>query len=144
MSYILHGQKVRKQLLWGAFRLAEAVGVTYGPHGRNCLLSRWAGVLSTRDGVTVAHEVVLDNAVENQGAALLRSACVKVNEEVGDGTTTTALLAAEILKRGQQMVAAGIDPGQLCLGIKDAADALDKALQGQCPHPSAPLSKSHG
>jgi len=97
-----------------------------------------AGLLSTRDGVTVAQEVVLGNPEQNLGAALLKVSCTKVNEEVGDGTTTTAILAAEIIKEGQRLIATGVEPMQLCRGIREAgaqAETLIRALSSAIQTP---------
>lgn len=124
-----HGTKTRQQLLRGALTLAKAVAVTFGPHGKTCILDRLAGLLPTRDGVTVAREIVLDDPVENQGAQILKEACVRVNAAVGDGTSTTAILAAEILMLGVKCIAAGVPPQFLCRGMRDAASAVDSILE---------------
>ena len=124
-----NGIETRKKLLKGAMTLARAVAVTYGPAGRTAMLDRTAGLLSTRDGVTVAREVDLPDPVENLGAQILKDASVTVNDEVGDGTTTTVVLAAEFLEAGHKLVVAGYDPVQLAAGIqaaaKDAAEIIE-------------------
>jgi len=125
---VLQGENVRKRLLTGALKLADIVSVTYGPYGRNCILDRLAGLLSTRDGATIARDVILSDQIENQGAAFLKDACIQVNNTVGDGTTTTVLLAAEIIKRGHRQIAAGMDRGQLCSGIRSAAKATEEVI----------------
>lgn len=125
---IARGYEARKRLLSGALQLAKAVTVTYGPAGRTCILDRLSGLLATKDGVTVAREVELSDPVANQGAAILREACIKVNDEVGDGTTTTALLAAEMLREGHKYVAAGADPNQMIQGMRAAQDAAFETI----------------
>jgi len=79
-----------------------------------------AGLLVTRDGVTVAREVQLAGKTENLGAALLKEACITVNDEVGDGTTTTAILAAAFLEKGERLIAAGYDPNEMIRGMHAA------------------------
>lgn len=119
---ILHGPKARKKLLQGAQTLVKTVGVTYGPGGRTVMIDRFAGLLATKDGVTVAQEIVLQDHEENIGAQILKEACTRVNREVGDGTTSTAILAGSILQEGHKMVAAGLHPGTMIAGIQAAAD----------------------
>lgn len=115
------GLEARKALLEGAQAAAKAIAVTYGPHGRTVMLDRPMGLISTRDGVTVAREVGFEEPLQNLGAKILTEACVTVNDEVGDGTTTTAILAAEMLAEGHKLVVAGFDPNQLSLGMLTAA-----------------------
>jgi len=124
------GLDARKRLLRGALELARVVSVTYGPAGRNCLLDRMAGLMSTRDGVTVAREVVLPDPVANQGAQILKEACLTVNNEVGDGTTTVAVLAAEMVREGHKKVAAGMDPNQMVRGMNAAAQRAIEFIEG--------------
>jgi len=111
----------RKKLLKGAQTLARVTAVTYGPKGRTVMMDRAAGLMSTKDGVTVAREVVLEDHVENMGAQTLKEACIKVNDQVGDGTTTVAILAAVLLEECHRMVIAGYDPMKLAEGVKAAA-----------------------
>jgi chaperonin GroEL len=125
----LHGIKAREAFLRGALTLSKAVAVTYGAHGRTVMLDRASGLLATRDGVTVAREVDLSDPVENLGAQILKEACTTVNDEVGDGTTTTAILAGELLREGHKLVAAGMDPSQVISGMRDAADDVERMLQ---------------
>jgi len=114
------GVKAREALLQGAKTLADAVSVTYGAHGRTVMLDRPQGLLATRDGVTVAREVDLPDPVENLGAQILKEACTTVNDQVGDGTTTTAVLAAALLTEGHKLVVAGFAPMPLSLGMQEA------------------------
>lgn len=118
------GLPARNALLTGALRMADTVAVTYGPSGRTVMLDRFAGLLTTKDGVTVAREVSLDDPVQEAGCKVLRQACIKVNDEAGDGTTTTAVLAAAIMREGHKMIVAGHDPNQIIRGIRKAADGV--------------------
>lgn len=120
------GMDTRSRMLQGALQMAKAVGVTYGPYGRTCMLDRAQGLLATKDGVTVAREIVLDDPIANQGALILRDACLKVNDDVGDGTTSVAILAAEMIREGHRMVTAGMDPNSMIRGMNAARD---QALQ---------------
>ena len=118
---IRFGQSARKKLLEGAQILTRAVAVTYGPMGRNVLLDRFGGLLMTKDGVTVAREIDLQDNLMNCGSAILKEACLKTNDEAGDGTTTTAILTTAILQEGNKQVVAGCHPGELVKGIREAA-----------------------
>ena len=125
---VVIGNPARQSLLQGALKLADTVAVTYGPHGRTVMLDRMAGLLTTKDGVTVAREVELENLIENAGAKIMRQACLKVNDEAGDGTTTTAILAAAILREGHRLIIAGHDPNQIVRGIRKAAEGVTEVL----------------
>ena len=114
--------EVRAKLLAGAKLLAKTVAVTYGPKGRTAMLDRAAGLLATKDGVTVAREVVLADPVESMGAETIKEACAKVNEQVGDGTTSVAIVAAALLEECHKLVSAGFDPMRVAEGIKGAAE----------------------
>lgn len=126
---IYTGQEARARLLRGASQMARAVAVTYGPGGRTCLLERMAGMLATKDGVTVAREVMLADHLENQGCQILKEACIKVNDEVGDGTTTVAVLALALLQSGHRQITAGAHPGSLVRGMYEARDAALEYIQ---------------
>jgi chaperonin GroEL len=122
-------QPARDKLLAGARLLAKTVAVTYGPKGRTAMLDRMAGLIATKDGVTVAREVQLEDPVENMGAEIIRAACVKVNDEMGDGTTTAAIIAAELLGESHKLITAGHDPVQLGRDIQAAAVRAVEAVQ---------------
>lgn len=111
----------RNRLVAGALELSDVVAVTYGPKGRSVMLDRTFGRLITRDGVTVAVEIEPEDAVAALGCQVLRHACVRVNEEAGDGTTSVAIMAGALFREGRKLVAAGIDPGELAEGIRTAA-----------------------
>lgn len=122
------GDDVRTRLLKGAQTLCKAVSLTFGPRGRTAMLDRFGGLLNTKDGVTVAREISLSDPVQNQGAQILKQACISVNDEVGDGTTTTAILAAEILRGGHKLIAAGINPRQVVEGMRNAVTFSKQAV----------------
>lgn len=126
---VLKGAETRKRLLEGANTLAKCVGVTYGPGGRIVMLDRAAGLLATKDGVTVAREIDVEDPVANLGCQILKEACIKVNDEVGDGTTSTAIIAAAILGEGQKVVAGGMSPIALSRGIQAAARTCTEVIQ---------------
>ncbi len=126
---VLKGTAARMRLLEGATLLAKCVGVTYGPGGRVVMLDRAAGLLATKDGVTVAREVEVEDPVANLGCQILKEACIKVNDEVGDGTTSTAIIAAAILREGQKVVAGGMSPIAVSRGIQAAARTCTEVIQ---------------
>ena len=125
---IFFGEDNRKKLLNGALTFSKVVTKTMGPKSGTVMMQRMAGLLSTKDGVTVAREIHLKNSVENMGCAILREACIKVNDEAGDGTTTTACLAAAIVKEGHKLIMAGVDPMMLVKGIKNGAEFVRDVL----------------
>lgn len=118
---ILFGEANRKRLLQGVRVFSRAVTVTYGPHGNIVLLDRMAGLLATKDGVTVAREIELRDPVANMACQALKEACIKVNDEAGDGTTSAACIGAAILEAGCRLVAGGMNPIALARGIQRAA-----------------------
>lgn len=125
---VIHGEQNRKLLLEGAAIFAKTVCVTYGPHGRTVLLDRSAGLLATKDGVTVAREIDLEDPVSNMACQAFKGACIKVNDEAGDGTTTAACLSVAILEGGCKLVAAGLNPVHMAKGIQLASRAAADAL----------------
>ena len=118
---ILFSEDARRRLLVGVETISKAVKVTLGPKGRNVLLDKKFGAPTvTKDGVSVAKEVELEDAYENMGAQLLKEVATKTNDVAGDGTTTATVLAYSIVKEGLKSVAAGLDPMALKRGIDDA------------------------
>ena len=108
-------------LLTGVEKLSDAVKVTLGPKGRNVLIDKKFGApLVTKDGVTVAKEIELEDPFENMGAQLVKEVSTKTNDVAGDGTTTATVLAYAIVKEGLKSVAAGINPMGLKRGIDKA------------------------
>ncbi len=124
MAKELHyGEEARKKLMAGVDKLADTVKITLGPKGRNVLLEKKFGApLITNDGVTIAKEIELDDAVENMGAQLVKEVATKTNDVAGDGTTTATLLAQIIIKEGFKNVAAGANPMILKKGIQGAVE----------------------
>jgi chaperonin GroEL len=115
----------RDKMLRGVEILANAVKVTLGPKGRNVILDKSYGAPRiTKDGVTVAKEIELEDKFENMGAQMVREVAQKTNDEAGDGTTTATVLAAAIVKEGVKSVAAGMNPMDLKRGIDIAVKAV--------------------
>src|SRR5210317_407868 len=100
----------RQALATGVSKLARAVISTLGPRGRNAVLDKgWGAPKVTKDGVTVAEDVDLDDPYENLGAQLIKEAASKTNDVAGDGTTTATIMAEAIFREGLKMIAAGAD-----------------------------------
>src|SRR4030088_3590692 len=115
----------RERMLRGVDILANAVKVTLGPKGRNVVLEKSFGAPRiTKDGVTVAKEIELEDRFENMGAQMVREVASKTSDRVGDGTTTAAVLALAIVKEGARAVAAGVNPMDLKRGIDLATQTL--------------------
>lgn len=114
-------------MLEGVAEMAKAVAATYGPRGRTVMLERPGGILSTKDGVSVAWEVEPENALARLGTRVMQEACAKVNDLCGDGTTTTAILVESILRQSLKYVAAGVHPVQLAQHLQSIVADFDKA-----------------
>ena len=113
--------EARQPLAAGVSKLARAVRSTLGPRGRNAVLDKgWGAPKVTKDGVTVAEDIDLDDPYENLGAQLVKEAATKTNDVAGDGTTTATVLAEAIYREGLRMIAAGADPMALARGIHKA------------------------
>jgi len=120
----------RDRLLHGVDILANAVKVTLGPKGRNVVLDKSFGAPRiTKDGVTVAKEIELEDKFENMGAQMVREVASKTSDAAGDGTTTATVLARSIFTEGIKMVAAGHDPMSLKRGIDRAVQAVTAELK---------------
>ena len=120
----------RERMLRGVDTLANAVKVTLGPKGRNVVLDKSFGAPRiTKDGVTVAKEIELEDKFENMGAQMLREVAQKTNDLAGDGTTTATVLAQAIVKEGAKSVAAGMNPMDLKRGIDIAVSAVVKDIE---------------
>jgi chaperonin GroEL len=120
----------RDRMLRGVETLANAVRVTLGPKGRNVVLDKSFGAPRiTKDGVTVAKEIELEDKFENMGAQMVREVAQKTNDNAGDGTTTATVLAAAIVKEGAKSVAAGMNPMDLKRGIDIAVSAVIKDIE---------------
>ncbi len=122
----------REAVLEGVSKLARAVVSTMGPKGRNAVLDRgWGGPLVTKDGVTVAEEIELENPNENMGAKIVREAAKKTSDVAGDGTTTATLIAWTIAKEGFRYLASGANPVEVNRGIRKGMEAAIKELKAQ-------------
>ncbi len=120
---LYYGEEARRKLQAGVDKLADTVKITLGPKGRNVLLDKKFGSpLITNDGVTIAREIELEDAVENMGAQVVKEVASKTNDVAGDGTTTATLLAQSIIREGFKNVAAGANPMIIKKGIQGATD----------------------
>src|SRR3989449_5252925 len=124
------GGEARERMLRGVDILANAVKVTLGPKGRNVVIDKSYGApRTTKDGVTVAKEIELDDKFENMGAQMVREVASKTSDLAGDGTTTATVLAHAIVREGAKAVAAGMNPMDLKRGVDLAVEAIVKDLQ---------------
>ena len=120
-KHVVFGSDAREKMFRGVETLANAVRVTLGPKGRNVVIEKSFGApRTTKDGVTVAKEIELEDKLENMGAQMLREVASKANDVAGDGTTTATVLAHAIVKEGMKRVAAGMNPMDLKRGIDKA------------------------
>ncbi len=127
---ITYNDEARRALTAGVSKLARAVRATLGPRGRCAVLDKgWGSPKITKDGVTVAEDIELDDACENLGAQLVKEAASKTNTVAGDGTTTATVLAEAIYREGMKHIAAGADPMALARGINKATAAVSKAVE---------------
>jgi len=117
--------EAREGLKKGVDALANAVKVTLGPKGRNVIIGKaFGGPQITKDGVTVAKEIELEDALENMGAQMVKEVASKTNDLAGDGTTTATILAQAIVKEGLKNVTAGANPMDLKRGVDKAVEAI--------------------
>ena len=127
---ITYGEDARRSVLEGVEKLAEAVRVTLGPKGRNVILEKKFGSPAiTKDGVTVAREIELEDPLENMGAQMVREVASKTSDTAGDGTTTATLLALSIFRDGYKNVAAGSNPMDLKRGVEKAVESVIEELK---------------
>ncbi|HRK02771.1 MAG TPA: chaperonin GroEL, partial [Oligoflexia bacterium] len=123
-------EQARSSILQGVNVLADAVKVTLGPKGRNVVIEKAFGAPSvTKDGVTVAKEIELENKFENMGAQMVKEVASKTNDDAGDGTTTATVLAQAIYREGAKIVAAGHNPMELKRGIDKAVEKIVEELK---------------
>ena len=120
--------KARESLMRGVDTLANAVKVTLGPKGRNVMISTGGAPVVTKDGVTVAKAIDLEDQYENQGAQMAKSVAAKTNDIAGDGTTTATVLAQAIAKEGLKVVAAGANPMDVKRGIDTTVENIIEAI----------------
>src|SRR5579872_2229244 len=124
--------EARAALKRGADQLANAVKVTLGPKGRNVVIDKKFGAPTiTKDGVTVAKEIELEDPIENMGAQMVREVASKTSDVAGDGTTTATVLAQSIIGEGLKNVAAGANPMDLKRGIDKAVEKVVESLSAQ-------------
>ena len=127
---LAYGIDARNALMRGVDKVADTVKITLGPKGRNVVLDKKYGApLITNDGVTIAKEIELEDAMENMGAQLLKEVATKTNDAAGDGTTTATLLAQAFVREGMKNVTAGANPMVLRKGIQTAVDAAVAELK---------------
>jgi len=119
---IIFDEKARKSLKEGVDKLADAVKVTLGPKGRNVVIEKgFGGPTVTKDGVTVAKEVELEDKIENIGAEMIKEAASKTNDSAGDGTTTATVLTQAMISEGLKLVASGVNPIEIKKSIEERA-----------------------
>src|SRR5690606_3605278 len=125
---IAFDQEAREAIRRGVSKLAKAVKVTLGPKGRNVIIQKSFGSPTvTKDGVSVAREIDLEDVYENMGARMVREVASKTSDVAGDGTTTATLMAEAIFNEGLRAVVSGVNPVQMKQGIEKAvADLTDK------------------
>jgi len=126
---LLYDEEARKSILKGVNTLADAVKVTLGPKGRNVIIDKSFGSPTvTKDGVTVAKEIELEDKFENMGAQMVKEVASKTSDVAGDGTTTATILAQAIYREGVKAVAAGSNPMDVKRGIDKAVETVVKEL----------------
>ncbi|MCM8776515.1 MAG: chaperonin GroEL, partial [Candidatus Omnitrophica bacterium] len=127
---IVYDEEARRAVLSGVNQLADAVKVTLGPKGRNVVLDKKFGSPTiTKDGVTVAKEIELEDPYENMGAQMIKEVASKTSDAAGDGTTTATILAQAIYREGLKNVTAGVNPMALKRGIESAVEAVTAELE---------------
>ncbi|MBI2359651.1 MAG: chaperonin GroEL, partial [Deltaproteobacteria bacterium] len=123
-------EEARSKVLRGVNILADTVTVTLGPRGRNVVLEKsWGAPTVTKDGVTVAKEIQLEDKFENMGAQMVKEVASKTSDVAGDGTTTATVLSRAIFSEGIKMVAAGHDPMGIKRGIDKAVEKVTEELK---------------
>lgn len=125
---LIYDSEAKEKILAGVSKLEKAVSATLGPCGKNVIIDEFGSIHSTKDGVTVAKAITLEDPFENLGANAVREVAQKSNDKVGDGTTTSTLLAAAIYRNGLKYVNVGANATQIKNGIKKAADAVAKLV----------------
>src|SRR5687768_9600790 len=127
---LVFDESARQALLRGVQQLTKAVAATLGPKGRNVVINKkWGSPTVTKDGVTVAKEIELEDAYENMGAQMVREVASKTSDVAGDGTTTATVYAEAIFSEGLKNVASGANATQIQRGIQNAVDAIVNELK---------------
>ena len=141
---IVYTESARNLILAGVNALADAVKVTLGPKGRNVVIEKSFGSPTvTKDGVTVAKEIELENRFENMGAQMVREVASKTSDVAGDGTTTATVLAQAIYREGSKLVAAGHNPMEIKRGIEKAVEAVVESLKQMAKQTKDPKEIEH-
>src|ERR671923_1230967 len=126
---LTYSEEARQKLASGVGKLARAVRSTLGPRGRNAVIDKgWGSPTVTKDGVTVAEEVELEDPYENMGAQLVKEAASKTSDVAGDGTTTATVLAEAIYREGLKAIASGADPMALTRGVQKGVERVVEEL----------------
>src|SRR6187455_1643859 len=137
---IIYGEHARGAILRGINQLANAVKVTLGPKGRNVIIDKKFGSPTiTKDGVTVAKEIDLKDALENMGAQMVKEVASKTSDIAGDGTTTATVLAQAIYREGAKNVTAGANPMAIKRGIDQSVEAITKELERMSKPVTGPM-----
>ncbi|MGH9218603.1 MAG: chaperonin GroEL [Vicinamibacterales bacterium] len=137
---IIYGDASRQAILRGINGLANAVKVTLGPKGRNVIIGKaYGSPIITKDGVTVAKEIDLQDPLENMGAQMVREVASKTSDVAGDGTTTATVLAQALYREGAKNVTAGANPMAIKRGIQQAVEAIVASLKAQSKPVSGPM-----
>src|SRR6202047_1046160 len=122
---LVYADEARQRVMAGVTKLAKAVSSTLGPRGRNAVLDKgWGAPKVTKDGVTVAEDIELEDPYENMGAQLVKEAASKTSDVAGDGTTTATVLAEYIYREGLRAVSTGVDPMALTRGVQKGVDRV--------------------
>src|SRR6202042_105044 len=127
---IVYSENSRQAILRGVNKLADTVKITLGPKGRNAVLEKkFGGPTITKDGVTVAKEIELQDPLENMGAQMVREVASKTSDTAGDGTTTATVLAQAISRESAKKAVAGANPMDIKRGIEKAVEALTTEIK---------------
>src|SRR5580700_6472292 len=127
---IIFEEKARNRVMAGVDTLANAVRVTLGPRGRNVVIEKsWGSPTVTKDGVTVAKEIEIENKFQNMGAQMVKEVASKTSDVAGDGTTTATVLAQSIYNEGAKLVAAGLNPMDMKRGIEAAVASVVEQIK---------------
>jgi chaperonin GroEL len=125
-----YGDEARRSIMSGVEQLNNAVKVTLGPRGRNVVIDKKFGAPTvTKDGVTVAKEIEIEDTFENMGAQMVKEVATKTNDDAGDGTTTATILATEIYREGLKNVTSGANPMYIQRGIQKAVEVAVKSIK---------------
>src|ERR1700712_1907977 len=142
---IVYTESARNLILCGLNALSDAFEVTLGPKGRNVVIEKSFGSPTvTKDGVTVAKEIELENRFENMGAQMVREVASKTSDIAGDGTTTATVLAQAIYREGAKLVAAGHNPMEIKRGIDKAGGGVVRPPKGFCKPNEGPEENRQG